>query len=527
MKELKLKELSVRQKLGMSMIALMSGTSDENVEYILELIRNHSLGGVWINWPAPNRNALLAKVKETADYPILIMCDAEGGISNLRIGKHNAIGCSDSEELAYMFGKVVGVTARQLGYNTVCDPILDIAEGNVLCGGTIRSLGSDKYKITKLAKAEAKGFHDSGILTIGKHYPGESETDLLIDSHMAEVSSQMTEEELVDKNLYPYIELIKEDLLDGIMSKHARFTNIDPDYPASLSKKMINIIREKGMNGIAITDALTMMGVIAKFGRKNSIGLSVANGNDMALPYGSDHKEAYEFLCEFYDEGRLSDERLDEAVSRVLVAQHKTLAAPVHTALTTDDYEKFERMNTDTTFAYTDAGVSVALPKDKRHLFIILTETPVDISRGDEVAVDTLDKDWYHVMSIVKKLEGFYPDCGATTLSIFPAPAESKGVLEKATEYDDVVFITFFNSTAYLGKECFTSRVISVMEAMQVTDTISTIVHFGNPYVLEDVPHVPRIIVGTTGSNNMVPTFEVLAGEREPKGVPTYKIKLK
>ncbi len=527
MKDLKFEELSVRQKLGMSMIALMSSSSNENVEYILDLIRNHSLGGVWINWPTPNRNTLLAKVKEAADYPILIMCDAEGGISDLRIGKHNAIGCADSEELAYTFGKVVGVTARQLGYNTICDPILDITEGNALCGATIRSLGSDKYKITKLAKAEAKGFHDSGILTIGKHYPGSTETELLMDSHMAEVSSQMTKEELVEKNLYPYIELIKEDLLDGIMTKHARFINIDPDYPTSLSKKMINIIREKGMDGIAITDALTMMGVVAKFGRKNSIGLSIAQGNDMALPYGTDHREAYEFLCEFYDEGKLPDDRLDEAVKRVLKAQHKTLTTPIHTALCSEDYEKFERMNTDTTFAYTDEGVSVALPKDKRHLFIILTETPVDISRRNEVIVDTLDKDWYHAVSIVEKLQTFYPDCGATTLSILPAPAETKDVLLKATEYDDVVFITFFNSTAYIGKECFTSRVISVMEAMQVTGTISTVVHFGNPYVLEDLPHIPRIIVGTTGSKNMVPTFEVLAGEREPKGVPTYPIKLK
>ena len=114
-----------------------------------------------------------------------------------------------------------------------------------------------------------------------------------------------------------------------------------------------------------------------------------------------------------------------------------------------------------------------------------------------------------------------------TTISIFPASAEIKNVLEMATHYDDVIFITFFNSTAYIGKEFFTSRILSTMEALQITNKISTIVHFGNPFLLEDVPHVPRIIVGTTGSNNLMPTFEVLAGVREPKGVPTYNIKLK
>ena len=527
MKELKLEELTTRQKLGMTMTALMTGTDEENVEYVLGLIRDHALGAVWINWPAAERNALLAKVKETADYPILIMCDAEGGMSNLRIGKHNAIGCSGRPELAYIFGKVIGVTARELGYNAVCDPILDLCDGNFLCGQTIRSIGGDKYKVTELAKAEARGFHDSGILTIGKHYPGTCESALKMDSHMAELTSEMTLEELLDKNLYPYLELLKEDLLDGIMTEHARFVNIDPEYPASLSSKMIGILRERGFDGISITDALTMMGVVAKYGRKGSIGLSVANGNDLALPYGKNHKEAYEYLCEFYDEGKISDERLDEAVSRVLAAQHKTLAEPKHTSLTQEDYDDFERMNTETTYAITDDGVPVALGNDKQHLFVILTETPVDIARRNDVIVDTLDKDWYHTVSMVEKLEKFYPDCGAIAISAYPAAAEVKAVLEKATHYDDVIFITFFNSTAYIGKECFTSRIISTMEALQITNKISTIIHFGNPYLLEDVPHIPRVIVGTTASNNLVPTFEVLAGVREPKGVPTYNIKLK
>ena len=44
MKELKLEELTTRQKLGMTMTALMTGTDEENVEYVLGLIRDHALG---------------------------------------------------------------------------------------------------------------------------------------------------------------------------------------------------------------------------------------------------------------------------------------------------------------------------------------------------------------------------------------------------------------------------------------------------------------------------------------------------
>ena len=85
MKELKLEELTTRQKLGMTMTALMTGTDEENVEYVLGLIRDHALGAVWINWPAAERNALLAKVKETADYPILAQADLSLLIFSVRL----------------------------------------------------------------------------------------------------------------------------------------------------------------------------------------------------------------------------------------------------------------------------------------------------------------------------------------------------------------------------------------------------------------------------------------------------------
>ena len=527
MKELKLQDLNTRQKLGMSMIALVTKKEPDRLEYALDMIRNHSLGGIWVNFVTPGRDEIIQKIREAADYPILIMCDAEGGMCDLRVGRHNAIGCTDSEELAYAFGKVTAVTARNLGYNVICDPILDMAYGNCVCGMNARALGHDKYKVARLAKAEARGFHDGGIMTIAKHYPGFAGTEAYIDSHMAESTSHATKEELIETNLYPYIELIKEGLLDGIMTKHARFINIDPDYPASLSQKMINIIRELGFEGIAITDALTMMGVVAKFGRRNSIGLAVANGNDMALPYQSHPQREYEMLCECYDEGMIADSRLDEAVSRVLAAQHKTLAPPKYTQLTDEDYTTFDRINRESTFAYTDKGVPVTLEREGRHLFVISTEKAMDINTRDQVIVDTLNKDWYRPYDIAEKIRTLYPNSGITTLSIFPSSSETYQFLNQTIEYDDVVFITFFNSAAYIGRECLSSRVISVMEALQVTNRISTVIHFGNPFVLEDLPHVPRILVGTISADNTQYTLDILAGNLPAKGIPVYPIRLK
>ena len=105
---------------------------------------------------------------------------------------------------------------------------------------------------------------------------------------MAETSSEATVEELLDYNLYPYKYLIDRGLLDGVMTEHTRFSSIDNVYPASLSKPVIDIIRDRlNFDGFCVTDALTMMGVVTKFGYDNSKGLSIAAGNDLALVWGN------------------------------------------------------------------------------------------------------------------------------------------------------------------------------------------------------------------------------------------------
>ena len=146
MKELQIEELSIKQKVGMVTCALIAGNgrTEESDEYVLDMIRNHSLGAVWVNPKTQNFEDIMARIKEAADYPIIIITDAESGIGDYTIGRQNALGMTDSEELAYEFGKVTAVNARKMGYNVVCNPILDRCRGAGICGSNIRSMGSDK-----------------------------------------------------------------------------------------------------------------------------------------------------------------------------------------------------------------------------------------------------------------------------------------------------------------------------------------------------------------------------------------------
>ena len=172
-KELRFEELTTEQKLGMIQTVYIRGDySDGNKEYIYDLIRNRKLGSIWVQFSDNGAQECLDRIKEIADYPILIITDAESGMGDYFVGHHNAIGCTGDEKYAYAFGKATAVTARKMGYNVVCDPVVDMVNRAAPCSANNRSMGSDKVRVTELAAAMARGLHDGGVLTVAKHFPG-------------------------------------------------------------------------------------------------------------------------------------------------------------------------------------------------------------------------------------------------------------------------------------------------------------------------------------------------------------------
>ena len=83
MKELRLEELTTRQKLGMTFTAFLNcdGRTAEEDDFIIDMIKNHSLGSVWIKPGVDGDRELMQRVKEAADYPILVFTDAENGLA--------------------------------------------------------------------------------------------------------------------------------------------------------------------------------------------------------------------------------------------------------------------------------------------------------------------------------------------------------------------------------------------------------------------------------------------------------------
>ena len=207
--ELKFEDLTTEQKIGMVMAGIITpvkkenvdkyGTFEENVDFVIDLIKKHSLGAVWVSPDLlKNHPDIMPRIKEAADYPVLIFTDAENGLGDYKIGRHNSIGVADSEEYAYAFGKVTAITARKMGYNVVCDPVLDMRDKAAPTGGPLRSLGPDKHRVTQLGAAIAQGLHDGGVLSVAKHYPSAF---VPIDTHMGPSVSEESYDSIVNYKL--------------------------------------------------------------------------------------------------------------------------------------------------------------------------------------------------------------------------------------------------------------------------------------------------------------------------------------
>ena len=522
MKELKFEELTTRQKLGMTFVGYWDKT-DRSLNFILGLIKEHALGAVWIQPEYKDSEKVIQVIKETADYPILIMSDAETGFPGYKIGNQSALGIAGKEAYAYSFGKVTGAIASQRGYNVICSPIVDMIEGGA------RSLGTDKEKVSSLAVAQVKGMHDGGILCTAKHYPSAT-IKSKVDTHMAESMSYNTKEELLEYNLYPYLKLMEEGILDGIMTGHQRLALIDPDYPASLSEKVIDIIREQGFDGFMITDSLCMMGIRAKFDDVTSKGLAISAGNDFILPEAMDPEESFHCLLEAYDKGMIADNKLDIAVKRVLEAQHKTTLLPQNVVLSKEEEENIERINRECVYAVTDEGVPVNISRDGKHFFVLLLRNGTEITddgKANVPLVDTFTTDWLYPKNIEKKIEELFPNSEVRALSEFPDPVPIYHVFRDSLPYEDIIFITHTSNAAYVCPPEFTYRIRNMINALQATNRISTILYFGNPKVLEDVDHIPRRIVGCQSKDAVDSALEVLAGNIPAAGSPVCNVNFK
>ena len=522
--ELNKNELTVEQKLGLLLCANLNH-GDADVENALEMIRDHKLGSVWISHVHPKRDELIARVREVADYPIIIMCDAEQGYAPYNIpGVISLTAAGANEEYAHSFGRLNATIIANEGYNLVCSPVLDGCLASAPCGGTTRNFGPDRKIAAKLGAAMARGMHEGGVLACAKHYPSTLKKKPY-DTHMREGYCEDTREELIENSLYPYRKLIEENLIDGVMVGHGRYINIDPERPASLSRTVLNILREEcDFKGFYITDALNMMGVVLKYGNYITTPMAVQAGCDIPLSWGIPSKEAYQTLLDGYRDGIITDEQLDISLDRILETHHKITLLPQNTKILPEDVTNIGKINRECISSVCAEGYTPSIDPNGKHLFVIMTDGTVELDRAE---YDAFSGKAYNPPHIAETIKSLFPNSGVVTHPDHPNYNQNMSFFKKQQLYDDIVYITYYASACFIGRECLTPRTIDMMDALQSTDRIIAHLHFGNPFVATDAPFVPRVLLGWISEGCIDHTLNILAGKAQCLGTQPYADYLK
>lgn len=294
------------------------------------------LGAVQLQWGSYSLDEtkkitarLQKKARQAGFPPLFISVDYEGGSvyvpttlgllelpTNMMLGAAN--NANDTATLFYLAGKEL----RKTGINMALAPALDINTNpkNPIIG--VRSLGADPIKTAELGKAIINGFKAANIMTIAKHFPGHGAT--YEDTHKKMPEIKMTAEEINDTHLYPFREAMKAGV-DGIMTVHILFSQLDPDNPVTLSSAVIQgmIRKDMGYNGLVMTDSLDMSGITSKLSIRKAAAAAVKAGADIILLGKGNFKAALDEIVLQVERENIPLSRIDEAYSKIMAAKER------------------------------------------------------------------------------------------------------------------------------------------------------------------------------------------------------------
>ena len=186
-----------------------------------------------------------------------------------------------SQQIA-QFGALTGQFLELLGVNLNFAPVLDLDHHpDQLNGLRGRCWGTNSQDIITKAGVFNRWMRKQGILSCGKHFPSGGLA--LDDPHHELPRADISREDLLKEDLLPYTALAPE--LDSIMACHLNFPQLDPEFPASLSRTILTgLLREQlGYDGLILTDDLDMGAIVNHYGRGNDLRLALEAGADIAL----------------------------------------------------------------------------------------------------------------------------------------------------------------------------------------------------------------------------------------------------
>ena len=529
--------MSLDEKIGQLFLPMVVETVEEATEKFSRI--GIQPGGILLrSGTAAQTREKIARFQQQAKIPLLIAGDLDRGAYNMisdgtQYGHEMLLAASGDPQMAYRGAKILGEESCAVGANWNFGPVVDIDLNPFNPITNVRTFGSDPEMVREYALASCRGMREGGILPCAKHFPGDGVDGR--DQHFLSSVNSLSVEEW-DATYGKIYQALIDDGLETIMTVHImqpaytkKFSPDTPDediLPGSLSEELnIRLLREKmGFNGLLVTDASSMAGFTDTLPRSVAVPTSIAHGADIFL-FTRDLAEDFDSMKAGYEQGILTEERLHEALERILGLKAE-LRLPEKKADGTlvppeSGLEIFHRPES-AAFAKEAADKGITLVKDTQHLLPLSPEThkrlfviPIKVEPNYHNPLGGYEQ------RFVKDLEekGF-------EVHLFDGSAEDMFTIGKSpirdfkAKYDAIIYFMNVASSNSDSAVRISWPGTRVTITMMIHDVPTMMVSIDNPYHLMDAPRIPTYVNAYNSSDLVVDTLvEKLVGESPFQGV--------
>lgn len=531
-----LASMTMEEKIG-QLFCMIGYSSDE--EYLKKLAQNYKAGGLMCR-PMAASDAIrtVQTLQQHSRIPMLIAANLEKGGTGIvqegtTVGSVMQVAATDDDQMAYKLGVVCGREGSAVGCNWAFAPIIDIDYNFRNPITNTRTFGSDPDRVRRMGIQYVKGVQQYGVAASLKHFPGDGMDER--DQHLVESINSLSCEEWDATYGAVYKACIDEGamtvmvghILQPAYSRKLNPALADKDIlPASLSYELVTkLLKEQlGFNGLVVTDASTMAGMMIPMPRAQAVPQAIAAGCDMFL-FTRNLDEDFGYMKKGIEDGVISEQRLQEALTKILglkaaLKLHKkqaegTLVPALEEAMKVLGAEEHKQWAIEcadkaVTIVKREEGVLPIHPDKYKKVLFYDIESQQGYAYSARVGAAELFKD------LLKK-EGFEVDT-------FEANPGSEGMMTAQSsvigKYDLIVYlanmVTKSNQTVVRIEW---KQPMGANVPVYMTSIPTIFISIENPYHLLDVPRV-RTYINAYNSNDYVlqAVIDKLMGRSEFKG---------
>jgi beta-N-acetylhexosaminidase len=406
---------------------------------------------------------------------------------------------------------------RALGVTMNLAPVVDVNTNplNPVIG--VRSFGSTPDLVSLMGVATLEGLQGGGVSAVAKHFPGHGDTS--VDSHRDLPVVAHSLERLQQVELAPFRAMVAAGV-DGIMTAHVFLPSVEPreNLPATLSRNVLTgLLREQmGYQGLILTDALDMGAIKKDRSAAEAAVVAFQAGADVLLIAGIEQEDRARLaegpaaMLAAVQSGRVSEERLNESVLRILEAKARRGLLDRSALVTPVDLSPVGSA-AHQALALDAARKAITVQRDDAHLL------PLDPSRrilvvepGEMAATAVEEAGASAATSLSEAVRAFAP--GVETLRLPRGSQAAQEAVARARSADVVVLATYDLARGTAQQ--------AVARALLATSVPLVMVEMRGPYDASALPDV-KTVVAAYGDRpvHLQAAAEALFGAFQPSGV--------